>query len=129
VPGSTRSVPGQELEYIFRSLIELKLQMEELRHRMDEEPHRVEVMEVGPRPSFEDFHVGEVVEVGGPSESLSDEIRHRVVYQPGMKMADVERAAIEAALQETRGNRRRAAEKLGIGERTLYRKIKEFELG
>jgi len=129
VPGSTRSVPGQELEYIFRSLIELKLQMEELRRRMDEEPHRVEVMEVGPRPSFEDFQVGEVVDVGGPSESLSDETRHRVVYQPGMKMADVERAAIEAALQDTRGNRRRAAERLGIGERTLYRKIKEYELG
>ena len=26
------------------------------------------------------------------------------------------------------GNRRRAAETLGIGERTLYRKIKEYEL-
>ncbi len=43
-------------------------------------------------------------------------------------MSDVERAAIEAALKETRGNRRRAAENLGIGERTLYRKIKEFGL-
>jgi DNA-binding NtrC family response regulator len=110
-------------------LVELKLQMEELRRRMDDEPRRVEVMEVAPRPSFEDFQVGEVIEVGGHGEAPSDEIRHRVVYQPGMKMADVERAAIEAALQETRGNRRRAADKLGIGERTLYRKIKEYELG
>ena len=129
VPGSTRSVQGQELEYIFRSLVELKLQMEELRRRMDDKPHRVEVMEVSPRSSFEDFQVGEVVEVGGPGESLADEIRHQVVYQPGMKMADVERAAIEAALQETRGNRRRAAERLGIGERTLYHKIREYEMG
>jgi DNA-binding NtrC family response regulator len=47
---------------------------------------------------------------------------------PGTKMADVERAVIEAALRETRGNRRRAAELLGIGERTLYRKIKEYRL-
>jgi DNA-binding NtrC family response regulator len=43
-------------------------------------------------------------------------------------MEDVERQVIEAALRETRGNRRRAAEMLGIGERTLYRKIKEFRL-
>jgi DNA-binding NtrC family response regulator len=43
-------------------------------------------------------------------------------------MADVERAVIEAALKETRGNRRRAAEMLGIGERTLYRKIKEYRV-
>jgi DNA-binding NtrC family response regulator len=45
-----------------------------------------------------------------------------------MTMADVERAAIEAALKETRGNRRKAAEVLGIGERTLYRKLKEYQL-
>ena len=43
-------------------------------------------------------------------------------------MTEVERAVIEAALKETRGNRRRAAELLGIGERTLYRKIKEYRL-
>jgi DNA-binding NtrC family response regulator len=51
-----------------------------------------------------------------------------VTVTPGMKMADVERAVIEAALKETRGNRRRAAEMLGIGERTLYRKIKEYRM-
>jgi DNA-binding NtrC family response regulator len=43
-------------------------------------------------------------------------------------MAEVEKAAIEAALQEHRGNRRQAAEVLGIGERTLYRKIKAYHL-
>ena len=45
-----------------------------------------------------------------------------------MTMAEIERAAIEEALQETRGNRRKAAEMLGIGERTLYRKLKEYNL-
>jgi DNA-binding NtrC family response regulator len=50
------------------------------------------------------------------------------VYRAGMTMADVEKAAIEAALRESRGNRRRAAEVLGIGERTLYRKIKSYQL-
>ena len=51
-----------------------------------------------------------------------------VTIAPGTKMADVERAVIQAALKETRGNRRRAADLLGIGERTLYRKIKEYRL-
>jgi len=51
-----------------------------------------------------------------------------VSIAPGTRMADVERAVIEAALKETRGNRRRAAEMLGIGERTLYRKIKEYRM-
>ena len=43
-------------------------------------------------------------------------------------MAEIEKAAIEAALRETRGNRRKAAEMLGIGERTLYRKLNEYQM-
>ena len=52
-----------------------------------------------------------------------------VIYRPGMTMAQVEKAAIEAALKETGGNRREAAQVLGIGERTLYRKINRYRLG
>jgi DNA-binding NtrC family response regulator len=51
-----------------------------------------------------------------------------VTFVPGTKMSEVEKAVIEAALKETKGNRRRAAEMLGIGERTLYRKIKEYRV-
>jgi DNA-binding NtrC family response regulator len=51
-----------------------------------------------------------------------------VVYRPGMTLRELEQAAIAAALREVAGNRRRAAEMLGMGERTLYRKIKEYEI-
>jgi DNA-binding NtrC family response regulator len=51
-----------------------------------------------------------------------------VTMSAGMTMAEIERTAITAALRETRGNRRRAAEMLGIGERTLYRKLREYQL-
>jgi DNA-binding NtrC family response regulator len=45
-----------------------------------------------------------------------------------MTMEEMEREAIRAALEQVAGNRRRAAEMLGIGERTLYRKLKEYDL-
>jgi hypothetical protein len=48
IPEATREIAGQELEFIFRSLVELKLQVEELRRRLDTRPQRVEVIEVGP---------------------------------------------------------------------------------
>ena len=38
---------GQELEFILRSLLDLKLQVEELRRRLDEHPQRVQVIELG----------------------------------------------------------------------------------
>jgi DNA-binding NtrC family response regulator len=39
-----------------------------------------------------------------------------------------ERRLIEEALQRFRGNRKKAAQALGISERTLYRKIDEYGL-
>jgi transcriptional regulator with PAS, ATPase and Fis domain len=40
----------------------------------------------------------------------------------------IERDTIKAALDKTRGNKRKAAKLLNISERTLYRKIKEYNL-
>jgi DNA-binding NtrC family response regulator len=128
VPGATQEVHGKELEFIFRSLVELKLQIEELRRRLDESAQRVEYVEV-PRPRvYEEVVAGTAVKVEEAEGAQSGRGAETVVYRPGMTMAEVERAAIEGALRETKGNRRRAAELLGIGERTLYRKIKEYGL-
>jgi len=44
-------------------------------------------------------------------------------------MADVEREAIRRALDACQGNRRKAAEQLGIGLRTLYDKLKRYGMG
>jgi two-component system, NtrC family, response regulator AtoC len=43
-------------------------------------------------------------------------------------LSELERDAIARALAAVDGNRRRAAELLGIGERTLYDKIKRYEI-
>jgi len=118
VGGAGAGAGARELEFIFRSLVELKLQVEELRRRLEERPGRVEVIEVGPGTGVSAVTPGQVE----PAPEAD------VVYRPGMTMADVERAAIEAALRDTQGNRRKAAEILGIGERTLYRKLKAYAL-
>jgi DNA-binding NtrC family response regulator len=121
------SAAGRELEFIVRSLLELKLQVEELRRRLDEQTR-------GPSPR--DGWIGDVqpsTSIAAPAVAAIEPRDQApppnvVTITPGMKMADIERSAIEAALKETRGNRRKAAEMLGIGERTLYRKIKEYRM-
>lgn len=50
---------------------------------------------------------------------------HQLVGKP---IAEIERLFIEETLRITAGNREEAATMLGIGERTLYRKIKEYGL-
>ena len=48
--------------------------------------------------------------------------------EEGMSIEDQEKALIEKALHATGGHRKEAAAKLGISERTLYRKMKEYDL-
>jgi len=43
-------------------------------------------------------------------------------------LQELERRAIEHALQQTRGDRTTAAQLLGIGRTTLYRKLKEYRI-
>jgi two-component system response regulator HydG len=46
----------------------------------------------------------------------------------GVSLNELEKQAIVDTLAKTEGNREKAAKILGIGERTLYRKIKEYNL-
>lgn len=47
----------------------------------------------------------------------------------GHSLEEIERYYIAETLKVTNGNREEAAKLLGIGERTLYRKIKEYAIG
>ena len=117
---ATRGEGGerQHLEFIFRSIMELRHQVDDLRRQLNDQALHgaatVQVIEVPASPT---------ISLDEPEEEPRE-----VVYRKGMTMAEMERAAIEAALRENAGNRRVVAEVLGIGERTLYRKIKEYGL-
>src|SRR6476619_4091663 len=96
---------GRELEFLVRSMLELRLQVEELRRRLDEERHdqRDWVGEVQPTLASGNS-IGAIEPPDQPSPPAT------LTLSPGMTMAEIERAAIEAALKDTRGNRRKAAE-------------------
>jgi DNA-binding NtrC family response regulator len=124
--------PGRELEFIVRSLVELKLQVEELRRRMDVEGGvsapawvgEVRAPVVG-TPMYGDLSVPGLVRGIEPQDQ--EQAPTVITLGPGMTMAEIERIAILAALRDTAGNRRKASDLLGIGERTLYRKLREYE--
>jgi len=118
---------GRELEFILRSLVELKLQMEELRRRLDEVT-TARAIESGAEWLPEGHRLVAPAAVAGIEPRGERGEENVVTVRPGMTMVQIERAAIEAALRETRGNRRKAAEMLGIGERTMYRKLREYQL-
>ena len=140
-----------ELEFVFRTLVELRVDMDQLRRDFelyrDEVDDRVrrsdgetlalpafsgEGQEIGVRRSDDGRDVAEQVAAIEPwptAPSLADEPETgTLLFSPGMTMDALEEQAIRATLLQTGGNRRRAAEILGIGERTLYRKIRKYDI-
>ncbi len=57
-----------------------------------------------------------------------DEYEAHIELEESLSLEDRERELIQKALEKHRGKRKYAAQELGISERTLYRKIKEFQL-
>ncbi len=67
-------------------------------------------------------------ELGTPSDVPEDARGSNLAGLVGKPLSEIERLFIAETLQQTGGNREAAAELLGIGQRTLYRKIKEYDL-
>lgn len=66
-----------------------------------------------------------VLQSGAGGVSAAPVAQHEDVEE-SLSLTDREREFITKALKKHRGRRRDAAAELGISERTLYRKIKEY---
>jgi DNA-binding NtrC family response regulator len=138
---STEKGIRPELEFVFRTLVELRMDVDDLRREFRAYKDRGDGVAAIPVDSDLYSSGGNRIEVGirtsgGNEETVWDSTREEgggliqsgVVYSSGMTLEELERKAIAAALLEFKGNRRKAAQSLEIGERTLYRKIKTYGL-
>ncbi len=146
-----------ELEFVFRTLVNLRMDIDDLRRDFEQYQRegqiggggleslkaidlspQYDLAEIQPPLKEGEEGLGTVSQEEGAPEGVHSEepapagalepSADQVVYRPGMSMDDVERETIQIVLDEVGGNRRKAAEALGIGERTLYRKIKKYNL-
>jgi DNA-binding NtrC family response regulator len=62
-------------------------------------------------------------------EDNSDHIQESEVIEENLSIEEMEKQLIKKALKKYRGKRKEAALELGISERTLYRKIKQYDIG
>lgn len=75
------------------------------------------------QPTTIALHSGPVV-----SANSNTVVDHHEEVEESLLLADREKEFIERALKKHKGRRRDAATELGISERTLYRKIKEYDI-
>lgn len=108
-----------EREFIYRALLDLRAEIAQLRDAIVGGyvmPHR----RLG----------GRVLSEAAAYDVTNSEVRpvDEAVEVSFPTLQEMERNLIYSALERTGGNKRKAAALLGISERTLYRKIKEYSL-
>jgi DNA-binding NtrC family response regulator len=103
-----RSAEQSEREILYRALLDIRVAIEDVR--------RLLVEGRSPRLADAGMNTGrEAIEDARTSESPRD-----------FRLDGAEKQQILKALDRFAGNRRKTARALGIGERTLYRKLKEY---
>ncbi len=108
-----------ELEIIFRSLLELKHDMTNILKYLRTLENKIDDIEL----EIEELNTYLISNnsQNEPENNDTDDLNT-------LKLVELERRAIVAALKSSSGNRRIAANMLGISERTLYRKINELNI-
>ncbi|MEE2919286.1 MAG: sigma-54 dependent transcriptional regulator [Bacteroidota bacterium] len=148
LPSATQSQTGEgmdEREILYKVLFDMKGDLNDLKQLVmslikhgglqggDEEAALVQ------RVFQEDVGTADVQralaalpQFAGPDTASSSSAMQDVDHQPAdevvLSLQDSEKEMIRRALEKHRNKRKHAAEELGISERTLYRKIKEYDL-
>lgn len=132
-PGSGQKEFANEREILYKLFFDVKKDVTELKRMFFEamqhpnafnEPHPFQ-NEVLLNADFNSAHPAL-----GPSQPvvLNDKIDEHQEVEESLSIMDAEKELIIKALKKHRGKRRDASSDLGISERTLYRKLKEYNI-
>lgn len=118
VPQSTRHArESAELEIIFRTLLEIQNQIANLERGMQAMSFKLQNIEDNlPTNAASDFQI------------IHDEEARQQQEPHSLNLEENEIILIKSALAKYSGSRHSAAMELGISERTLYRKLKQYNL-
>ncbi len=116
-----------EREFLYRALLDLRDQVAEVKEiLLGHYPFSSRPPAVAPPSSYIPATPAENVQEVHPASNQADGSPAQLA--DGMTLQEMEKIMIHRTLEKTGGNKRKAAKLLGISERTLYRKIKEYDL-
>ncbi len=73
-------------------------------------------------------HISEEIQIHPRKEEFNDTLTEPEIIEESLSLQQKEKEMIRKALERHNGKRKNAAQELGISERTLYRKIKEYNI-
>lgn len=122
--------PGEK-EMLYKLVFNMKNQLEEVRKHLGmhtETPHEAFVSHALPPANDDVIDLdSEEVPSGYTPIAVTTPIKVSAEEKP-KTLEDIEKEAIREALERNGGNKRKAAEQLRISERTIHRKIQDYNL-
>lgn len=138
--GGQHSYEG-EREILYKILYELRGNISDLRHdlnsvrkQLDEARELDNAAKVRTKYIDTETAVPDVPATPRPvnaynAPSAEEAVAEEIKAEPeSLNLNDLERQMVEKVLERNGGNRKRAAQELGISDRTLYRRIKQYGL-
>lgn len=121
-----------EREILYKILYELRGNVSDLRRELNTVRKQMEeVRDLGGAPAFTNA-IQAVPATTHQQESITPQndfdIAEEVSEPETLNLSEVGRVALIKALERNNGNRKKAAKELGISDRTLYRKLKQYHL-
>ncbi len=115
-PQSSNRSYENEREMLFKILYEMRSNVSDLRHEINS--LRKQIDDAG------NYTIPNGYAMPGTFDAIAQEISE----PENLNLNDLSRVMLEKALERNNGNRKKTAEDLGISTRTLYRRLKEFDM-
>lgn len=111
-----------EREMLYKMLFEMKNTIGEMNRKMNGMEQRLDVMQATSHPTIaQSFssHAGQIA-----ADTYAEEVNE----SENLNLDNMEEQMLRRALERNGGNKKKAAEDLGMSDRTLYRRIKQYGL-
>ena len=135
-----------EREILYKILFELRGNVNDMRREMSQLKKRIEEVQTAPQPTIigtSGASAPAPIQAITPStitsapitplqpeaeDAVAEEYVEPAPEQENLNLNDLSRQMLEKALERNNGNRKKAAQELGISDRTLYRRLKQYGL-
>ena len=138
-PGGSDHSFENEREILYKILFELRGNVNDMRREMSQLKKQLEDVKGNnaaiPAPTTSIAPIQQPIQPINPIQTitpppLEDAVAEEYIEpeQENLNLNDLSRQMLEKALERNNGNRKKAAQELGISDRTLYRRLKQYGL-
>ena len=125
-----------EREILYKILFELRGNVNDMRREMSQLKKQLEEVQGGatantpaPLPSTQLAPIAPIESIKPDFEdAVAEEYVEPETERENLNLNDLSKQMLEKALERNNGNRKKAAQELGISDRTLYRRLKQYGL-